>query len=375
MQNKRWKKHLEIIPAIVISIILYKYIDSSELFSKGFGYLISLFSYFLWAIALSYFLDPFVDWIERKVKIKRFLAIFIVYIIVFAFIYLFLRTLIPRLVDNISELIENIPGYYTVALKWLNETIAELEVIDTLGILPAIQGAVVDLTQATSTALNRVLNGIVGGVARGTTFLTTFVFAIVISIYMLYDKDKIFNGVKKIILALSDNEKSANDIFKFGRDVDDIFSRYLNGRVIDSTIIGILCYILMIIFNIPYAAILSFTVGVTNLIPYFGPFIGMVPVFIISLFSGFWVAMTGLALVFVLQQFDGFYLGPLIMGGKVGLSPLWIILAISIGGKLSGVVGMFLGVPIMAVIKRLLDEYINKKISKKSESVITEMED
>jgi predicted PurR-regulated permease PerM len=375
MPTKRWRKHLELIPVIIISIILYKYIDSSELFSKGFGYVISLFSYFLWATILAYFLNPFIVWIEKKTKIRRIFTIFLTFTLVFAFLYLLLRALTPRLVENISELIENIPTYYTIALEWLNETIAKLEVSDTLGIIPAIQNAVGDLTEATSMALNQILNSILNSVAIGTTFLTTFVFAVVISAYMLYDKEIILEATKKVIRAFTVNEEAAQDIFDFGIEVDDIFSRYLNGRVIDSAIIGLMCYILMMIFNIPYAAVLSFTVGVTNLIPYFGPFIGMVPVFIISLFSGIWVALTGLVLVFLLQQFDGFYLGPLIMGGKVGLRPLWIILAISVGGKLYGVVGMFLGVPIMAVLKRLLDAYIEARLERKNVNVKTELED
>ncbi len=375
MPNKRWRKHLELIPVIIISIILYKYIDSSELFSKGFGYVVSLFSYFLWATILAYFLNPFIVWVEKRTKIRRIITIFLVYTLMFAFIYLLLRALTPRLVENISELIENIPAYYTIALEWVNETIAELEVNDTIGIIPAIQNAVGDLTEATSMALNQVLNSILDGVAVGTTFLTTFVFAVVISAYMLFDKEIILKASKKIIRALTVGEDSAQEVFSFAQEVDDIFSRYLNGRIIDSAIIGLLCYILMMIFKIPYAAALSFTVGVTNLIPYFGPFIGMIPVFIISLFSGLWVAFTGLILVFLLQQFDGFYLGPLIMGGKVGLRPLWIILAISVGGKLYGVVGMFLGVPIMAVLKRLLDAYIEAKLEGKTASIKTEPED
>ncbi|MFP4456608.1 MAG: AI-2E family transporter [Clostridia bacterium] len=375
MHNKRWHKHLELVPVIIISLILYKYIDSSELFSRGFGYIVSLFSYFLWATILAYFLNPFVKWIERRIKIRRIITIFLVYTIVFSFIYLFFRALTPRLVDNISELIENIPEYYTIALSWLNETIAQLEVNDTLGIIPAIQNAVGDLTQATSMALNQILNSLLDGVARGTSFLTTFVFSVVIAAYMLYDKEIISQTSKRIVRAFTLNEQSAQNIFNFAEEVDDVFSRYLNGRVIDSTIIGLLCYILMIIFSIPYAAVLSFTVGVTNLIPYFGPFIGMIPVFIISLFSGIWVAITGLVLVFALQQFDGFYLGPLIMGGKVGLRPLWIILAISVGGKLYGVVGMFLGVPIMAVLKRLLDAYIDSRLENKTAMITTDLED
>ncbi len=370
MHNKRWAKHLELLPVIIISLVLFKFIEASNIFSQGIGFIVSLFSYFLWASAIAYFLNPCVVWIEKHTKMRRLITVLVVYTIVIILVYFFMRALIPRLVENIVDLIENIPSYYMIALDWINQTIAELEVSDTLGILPAVQAAAGTLTQATSIALNQILNGIMGGLSAGTHILTTIIFSTVISMYMLNDKERIFIGVKRLVTALAVNEGDAERIFKFGLDADDIFSRYLIGRVIDSAIIGLICYILMIIFNIPYAAMLSLIVGITNLIPYFGPFIGMVPVFIISLFSGFWIAVTALFLVFLLQQFDGFYLGPLILGGKVGLRPLWIILAITIGGRLYGVIGMFLGVPVMAVLKRLLDSYIDVKLKGKQEKVL-----
>jgi predicted PurR-regulated permease PerM len=365
VHNKRWAKHLELLPVIIISLILFKFIESSNIFSRGFGYVVSLFSYFLWASAIAYFLNPFVKKIEEKFKIRRVITVLFVYTIVIVMIYFFLRALVPRLVENITDLIENIPTYYVIAIEWINETIAQLEVSDTLGILPALQAAASSLTQATSIALNQLLNGIVGGLSAGTSIISTIIFSTVISMYMLIDKERIIIGVRRLIQAVAVNEGDAEKVFKFGIDADDIFSRYLNGRIIDSAIIGAICYVLMLILSIPYAAMLSLIVGITNLIPYFGPFIGMIPVFIISLFSGFWIAVTALVLVFLLQQFDGFYLGPLILGGKVGLRPLWIILAITIGGRLYGVIGMFLGVPAMAVLKRLLDSYIDTKLKGK----------
>jgi predicted PurR-regulated permease PerM len=148
-------------------------------------------------------------------------------------------------------------------------------------------------------------------------------------------------------------------------ECNKIFSGFIIGKSIDSLIIGILCFILMTLFKMPYALIISAIVGVTNMIPYFGPFIGAVPGTIILLLMSPLRAFGFIILIFVLQQFDGLYLGPKILGDSTGLKPLWIIFAITLGGNLAGVLGMFFGVPIIAVIAYLANNIIERKLKSK----------
>jgi len=182
---------------------------------------------------------------------------------------------------------------------------------------------------------------------------------------MLKDKETFILQLKKLIYSITSKDL-ADKIISLGNELNTVFSRYLVGRIIDGLIIGILCFIGCLILRVPYASVISTIVGITNLIPYFGPLIGMIPAFIITLFYSPIKAVWVLIFIFALQQFDGLYLGPKILGTKVGLRPFWIISAIIIGGGLFGVIGMFLAVPAVAMIKLMLKKYIDKKLDEKN---------
>ncbi len=161
------------------------------------------------------------------------------------------------------------------------------------------------------------------------------------------------------------NNPNADSILKTARTCNAIFSGFISGKTVDSFIIGVLCFLLMSILQLPYALLISLIVGVTNMIPYFGPFIGAVPGALIILLISPWKMIVYLIMILVLQQFDGLYLGPKILGDSTGLRPIWIIFAITIGGALMGFVGMFLGVPCVAVISYLTGEWIDRRLEKR----------
>ena len=162
---------------------------------------------------------------------------------------------------------------------------------------------------------------------------------------MLKDKEKFIYQIKKLTYALFSN-KRATKIIRSGREFNIVFSEYLIGKMIDSLIIGIICFIGTLIIRVPYPLLISTIVGVTNMIPYFGPFIGMIPAVLITLFYNPIKALWMFIFILGLQQFDGLYLGPKILGTKLGLSPFWVITAIIVGGKLFGILGMLLAAPI-----------------------------
>ena len=191
-----------------------------------------------------------------------------------------------------------------------------------------------------------------------------FTFGFIVSVYLLKDKETLILNIKKLIYAVLEKEK-ADSFLKFSNEVNFIFSGFVIGKFIDSLIIGIMCFVGLSMLKIPYALLISLIVGITNMIPYFGPFIGMIPAFFITLFYSPIKALWVLFFIFLLQQFDGFYLGPKILGSSVGLSPLLIILAILIGGGAFGVLGMFLAVPTTAVVILLAERLINRKLKEK----------
>ncbi|MCD6435740.1 MAG: AI-2E family transporter, partial [Clostridiales bacterium] len=206
------------------------------------------------------------------------------------------------------------------------------------------------------TSLNSIL-----GISRG---IFKFILGFVISIYILKDKEEFGKGFRRFFYAKFTSE-NADKILEFVRDSDKIFSKYLIGKLIDSIIIGLISMAGFFILKAPYPMLLALIIGVTNMIPYFGPFIGAVPAILITLFfspvAALWVSI----FIFFLQQLDAYIIGPKILGKSLGLSPFWIILAILIGGGFFGLLGMLVGVPIMAIIRNIVTKNIDNELKKK----------
>lgn len=194
--------------------------------------------------------------------------------------------------------------------------------------------------------------------------LVNMAIGVIVCVYFLNSKELFRAQIRKLILAVCSREKS-DRIFEFAYYSNRTFGGFINGKLIDSLIIGILCFILMTIFRLPYAVLVSAIVGVTNIIPFFGPFIGAVPSVIIICFESPVQAVYFLILILALQQFDGNILGPKILGGTTGLASFWVLFAILLGGGLFGFVGMILGVPVFAVIYYYAGRYIKTRLKRK----------
>ena len=189
---------------------------------------------------------------------------------------------------------------------------------------------------------------------------------IILSIYMLYDKEKIGLGCKKILYACFPINK-ANNIIEFFKVSHNIFYHYIIGKLIDSLIIGCLAFIgFQFILKINNALFLSFIIFLTNIIPYFGPFIGAVPCFVLVLFESPTKAVVFLVLIFIIQQIDGNIIGPKILGDSIGISAFWILFAILVAGELFGFIGMIIGVPLFAIIYSIIKENIEYKLKEKN---------
>ena len=185
---------------------------------------------------------------------------------------------------------------------------------------------------------------------------------------MLIDKDIMSTNAKKLVYSTLKKEK-ADYFLSTVFECNEIFNGFIVGKAIDSMIIGVLCFAFMNIMDLPYTVLVSVIVGLLNMIPYFGPFIGAIPGAILCLTVSWQDSLMFIILAIILQTFDGLYLGPKILGDSTGLRPLWIIFAISAGGFVAGIIGMFLGVPIVAVIAFLFERHINKRLEAKSLTV------
>ncbi len=356
--------YLNLIPIILLSFVLFRVVNNIELLTSSISVFISYISSFIWAFGIAYLLNPVMVSIEKKFHTKRILTLLIMYIFVIGILVFSITILTPNIGASIRELTNSTPDYISKTQKWFYENMDKVELLEKYGITKYLDDATSTLMANLTRYLNVGINVAFLTAVDFTSSFMKFMFGFIISIYLLKDKAILILNIKRLIYAILNKEK-ADSLLKFGTEVNYIFSGFVIGKFIDSLIIAIICFVGLSFLKIPYTMLISLIVGVTNMIPYFGPFIGMVPAFFITLFHSPIKALWVLLFIFALQQFDGLYLGPKILGSSVGLSPLLIILAILIGGGTFGVLGMFLAVPTMAVVILLAERFINMKLKEK----------
>ena len=340
----------------LVAILLYKFINNPMQFISGIGGFANFFSPFLIGILIALLINPLVMFFEKKFNLRRLLNILISYIIVFILIFLGFKLLIPSIVDTLNKLIQEIPTYIDMINTFLSKYMTKAEFFNSIAPhLNSILTRVVNILTTFSSNLLVHISSI-------TSLLFDIIMGLILSIYMIFDKEKIGLGCKKILYSTVSRTK-ADETVEFFKMSHDIFYNYIIGKIIDSLIIGAIAFVgFQFIIKIDNTLFLSFIVFLTNIIPYFGPFIGAVPPILMTLVyspvKAFWVAI----FILILQQVDGNFIGPKVMGDSVGLSPLWIISAVLIGSNLFGLIGVFLSVPVAAVIKASIDKYVEKRL-------------
>lgn len=353
-------KYFNLIPLLVISFVLFKIIYTSNFL----GIFIQLVSPFIWALTIAYLLNPLMILMEKKLRLPRIVCLIIIYILLLGLLTLFITIITPKIIENIRNINDNLPEYLKTAEKWLILQSSKLAVLKDYGVYEYFQKNLTNFMSTLSGSMTLTLSKTVSQLIDITSALLSFALGVVISIYMLKDKEVFGRQINKFLYAIFPTNK-VDYLINVSKEMNMVFSKYLIGKIVDSLIIGILCFIGLLIIGAPFAVAFSSIVAVTNMIPYFGPFIGMIPAVIITLFyspiKAIWVGL----FILGLQQFDGLYLGPKILGTQVGLKPLWVISAIIIGGGLFGVIGMLLAIPVTGMAKLLLSKYVNTKLKNK----------
>ncbi|MBS4538079.1 AI-2E family transporter [Clostridium sp. D2Q-11] len=359
MNNKKFIPYLSFLPLIILSILIFKVIDNPDSISV----VARVLSPFLVAFGIAYLLNPMVKYIERTFKLDRIGSIFFTYLIVLGALTFLIAIVTPNIIESITTLVSNTPEYVKNIQRFIEYNVKKFEILSGTNITQNLEEILFNSLDKITRIANTAVNEVLFQAINVTAFLLEIIISIVVSIYMLKDKESFNRQIKRLLYATFDYT-NATKIIHLGQDVNRIFSRYLVGKFIDSLIIGIICFlILFLIVRAPFSLLLSVIVGITNMIPYFGPFIGAVPAVIITLFispiKALWVAVA----ILVIQQFDGLYLGPKILGDHVGVTPFWIISAITIGGALFGFMGMLLGVPVIAVLRMLIIRFVDKRLN------------
>lgn len=354
-------------------ILFYLAMTQIGLFTSKIGEVIGIMQPFIIGFSFAYLLNFVLKFYENKVfeynwfkkiglKSKRGVGLLFTYATAFLVLGLFIQFVLPQLIDSIVGLVNDIPRYITNVTKLLEDIVKEFNVGDEYySIIIDNVNNFINYVIKLGTDLLPVLGGALAAIASS---IWNIILGIIISIYLLIDKEKFFALGKKVTYALLSESKAKTTINLTHRS-NDTFGRFLSGKILDSAIIGVLTFAILTIFDMPYALLVSVIIGVTNIIPFFGPFIGAVPAFIIILFISPPKALWFILIIIIIQQIDGNIIGPKILGDSIGISAFWILFSIMVAGKFLGFAGMIIGVPLFAVIYSLIKEYIEGKLKKK----------
>ncbi|MCG8481716.1 MAG: AI-2E family transporter [Clostridia bacterium] len=350
-------------PLIILTIVAYKLLNNISYVKDIFDTGIRTLTPFIWGFVFAYLLNPVVNYTYKKFRLNRGLCMAIAYLLLFILFLLAAMFIGPAISESIADIALKAPGYA--------EQIEQLY-IDLSVKYPVIEQYMNSDNNAISENVNKILaivsdliSNLLVGVLNFTSSLFRVVIGLIISVYFLKDKDKFQRGIRKITYSLF-RVDIAKKICDASNETNEMFSKYFVGKIIDSVIIGVICFFGMLLIKAPYPVLLAVIIGVTNMIPFFGPFIGAVPAILLALLANPMTAVYVAIFVLLLQQFDGYILGPKILGDSVGLSAFWIILAILVGGALMGVIGMLIAVPITALIRNTLVRLMNHNLNKKN---------
>ncbi|MBE5960380.1 MAG: AI-2E family transporter [Lachnospiraceae bacterium] len=359
----------------VAALAIYGIMNLASI-KAGIGNFLSIISTFIAAFFLAFIMNPLVKSLEERFfgnvcKIKTpkrrlILAILVSYVIVIGIISVGLVYVIPQITNSAIELGNRLsdPKLYTGFTDYFQNIEDNYPSIDFDFIEAKLGELLPKLISYGTDFIKNVLPMLLDvSISIAKTTLNVFL-TIAISIYMLYDKRMLTKHSTRVVYALIPKKK-ADRLLEILKECSSIFTSFVVGKSIDSLIIGIICFVVMSIMKLPYAVLLSVIVGITNMIPYFGPFIGAVPGIVLYLCISPLNAIAFALMILVLQQFDGWILGPKILGDSTGLTPLWVIFGITVGGAYGGVIGMFLGVPVVAVLAYLANLFITGRLKKK----------
>lgn len=299
---------------------------------------------------------------EKFIKGARIISLVLTYLTVFFLLYLFLNFILPQLVESLTRIVNDIPYYINEISKMINEIGNNLQLSEEhYELVMEKWDEVIDFTIRFGTDLIPKL----GNFARNIfSSIWNIILGLIVSVYLLIDKERFMALIRKLVSSIF-SKRGAEIVLELGSRADNIFGRFLSGKILDSFIVGILTFAILKIFNMPYPILISFIIGLTNIIPFFGPFIGAVPSFVLIVFISPIKALWFLIIILVIQQIDGNIIGPKILGDSLGISAFWILFSLLVAGKLMGVLGLIIGVPLFVFVYSIVKDIVEYRLAKK----------
>ncbi|WP_295867876.1 AI-2E family transporter [uncultured Oscillibacter sp.] len=380
-QSRYWKAGVTVFLTVAAILLFYDVLFGHRSAVLLLSRLISALEPILYGAMIAYLLAPMVDFFDRHIAPRRaafqggrFRAAWVraaslaaTWAVIAVFGYLLMSFLVPEVYRSILRLAGNMETYYNTILQWTTALLEQNPSLETW-VMDQMNAYYADLSKLVTDQLlpqaQQLMTAVGGGVLTALSFLKNLLVGVIVSVYLLATKERCAAYCRKLTCAALAPAK-AGWVFRAAGTADRIFSGFVRGKLLDSLIIGILCFFFSTIFKFPYAPLVSVIVGVTNVIPFFGPFLGAIPSLFLILLDSPIKALYFLVFIFALQQVDGNIIGPKILGGRTGLSSLWVIIAILVGGSFFGVAGMFFAVPVFACFNTFMDFWMNCRLKKR----------
>lgn len=390
-KNKYFKLGLTAFIVVCLSMLFKYVLYSSTNFFNAIGAFVGVFSPIIWGLVLAYLIWPICKFIEEKCFIKyyhyknktirhgdrtrfRIFSIIATLMLVISLIYAFFGTVLPEIYRSIENIIKMFPTYYDNVILFCNNFLQKTDIFvedDVITLINNYSEDVYNFTYKTilpnATDLVKTFSN---GVISAVNTVLNILIGLIIAIYLIASKEKFVGQAKKAVFSWLSKDK-ANNLMTDLRFIDKTFGGFLVGKIVDSIIIGILCFIGLSIIKMPYPVLISVIVGVTNVIPFFGPYLGAVPSTILIFLVSPKMALYFIIFIIILQQLDGNVIGPAILGNSIGVSSFWIIVSITVFGGFFGVFGMLIGVPTFACVYAFIRRQINTRLEARNMTIAT----
>ena len=369
---------------IACAIVFYMALNYLPAVGSAIGKLLSILSPFLWGLVISYLLLPAMRRMEngafiplcRKLyknnkksdgaRLARGLSVLISEIILLVILAALVWLIIPQLYQSLETIVKNSNTYINTLSSWVERMLVDYPEIEqyAMDILGSVNESLVDWIQSKILPeLGSLLTNVTAGVYYVLMGVYNLIIGIIVSVYILANHETFSANAKRLLYSIFSVE-TAQKIRKALNFTDRTFAGFISGKLLDSAIIGFICYIVCAILNMPYALLVSVIVGVTNVIPFFGPFIGAVPSALIILLVDPFKCLVFVIFIIILQQLDGNVIGPKILGSSIGINGFWVMFSIIFGAGLFGFWGMLLGVPVFVVIYTGINNAIDRKLKR-----------
>ena len=357
---------------VVFGISFYLSVMQFSKLSELTSTFIAILKPFIVGFSLAYLLNFILEFTEGNIvsnlmpragkRLVRYLSMVITYILVTILVFLFFKFIFPQVAESIVKLVTDFPHIVNRVYNYIDQFINHINLPDTTRV--AVNQKVNEIGKSAIDFATNLVPFLANFFLNIVKSIWNLILGLIISIYILADKEGFFRLCRKFIFAIFTKD-SAESILKVTRLSNDIFGKFIIGKIIDSIIIAIITFVILSIVKMPYVILLTFIIGVTNVIPFFGPFIGAIPAVLLVLIVDPIKALWLIVIIFIIQQLDGNVIGPKILGDSIGISSFWILFSLLVAGKFFGIIGMVIGVPLFAVIYTIVGETINNRLKTK----------